>query len=244
MKYTLNTVFFGLFFGIFMLLSILLFIPYWLLKLFRMEKGFNRFTHWATSTWGKFVFLLARCKMKVTGLENLPEHNRIIYIGNHQGYADIPFMMANLPTTIGFIAKRELSKVPILGLWMRAVHCMFIDRGNFRKAMRDIEVGIAEATKGYPKVIFPEGTRSRCEKMAPFKPGSILLAAKAGLTIVPVTINGTYKTYEERKKIWPAELSLTVHPYIDTVNLNDEERKQLSEKLWAIVAGALPNKGY
>lgn len=152
-------------------------------------------------------------------------------------------MMASLPSTIGFIAKKELGRVPILGLWMKGIHCILLDRGNFRKAMRDIEKGIAQASEGYPKVIFPEGTRSKNEKMAPFKPGGILLAAKAGLTIVPVTINGTYHIYEEKKKIIPASLQLTIHPYIDTMNMSEEDKKELSEKLWQIVASGLPNKG-
>ena len=243
MKDTLNTVYVSFVFCLFMLISILLFIPYGILKLLRLEKPFNRFTHGITSFWGRFSFGLARCKMHVTGIENLPDHSQIVYIGNHQAYADIPFMMANLPTTVGFIAKKELKKIPILGLWMTAIHCIFIDRGNFRKAMRSIEIGISEAKEGFPKVIFPEGTRSRSEKMGSFKPGSILLAAKAGITIVPVTINGTYKTYEERKKLTPAELYLTIHPYIDTKKISEDEQKELPEKLWNTIAGALPGGG-
>ena len=241
MRDTLHAVFFSFFFGIFMLFTLLCFVPFGLLKLLRQEKALHRFTHLLTSSWGRYIFFLDRCSMKVEGLENLPGHNRIIYIGNHQAYADIPFMMANLPTTIGFIAKKELGRIPILGIWMHALHCIFIDRGNFRKAMRDIETGIAEAEKGYPKVIFPEGTRSKGPKMGPFKAGSILLAAKAGLTIVPVTIDGTYKTWEERKKISPAEMKLTVHPSIETKDMTEDEQKELTDRLWNIIAGALPD---
>jgi 1-acyl-sn-glycerol-3-phosphate acyltransferase len=243
MKDILNTIFVGFFFIMHLIFAIFLFIPFGFLKLLKLEKMFNAFTHWVTSSWGRFLFRMNRSPMHVTGLENLPNHNRIIYIGNHQGYADIPFMMANLPATIGFIAKRELSRVPIIGVWMVAIHCILIDRGNFRKAMREIETGIAEADKGFPKVIFPEGTRSKGEKMGIFKPGSILLAAKAGLTIVPVTINGTWKMWEERKRIVPTNLELTIHPCIETKNMNENEQKQLTEKLRNIVAEALPNKG-
>ena len=243
MKDILNTIVVGFLFVAHLIFAIFLFIPYGFFKLLKLDNMLNRFTHWVTSSWGRYLFRINRSQMTVKGLENLPDHNRIIYIGNHQGYADIPFMMANLPTTIGFIAKRELGRLPIIGIWMVAIHCIFIDRGNFRKAMREIETGIAEAEKGYPKVIFPEGTRSKSEKMGVFKPGSILLAAKAGLTIVPVTINGTWKMWEERKKIVPTPLELTIHPCIETKNLNEEEQKQLSEKLRNIVAGALPNKG-
>lgn len=242
MKDILNTIFVGVLFVAHLIFAAFLFIPYGILKLLRLEKQFNGFTHWVCASWGQYIFRINRSKMTVTGLENLPDHNRIIYIGNHQGYADIPFMMANLPATMGFIAKKELAKMPILGIWMAAIHCIFIDRGNFRKAMRDIETGIAEAEKGFPKVIFPEGTRSRCEKMGVFKPGSILLAAKAGLTIVPVTINGTWRMWEEKNRIVPTPIELTVHPYIETKDMNEDEQKQLCEKLRIIVAGALPHR--
>ena len=243
MKNNLNTIFVGFFFMIYMIFSALLFIPLLILSIPGLESASERFTHWTTSTWGHFVFAINRSKMHVTGRENLPKHKKIIYIGNHQGYADIPFLMANLPTTIGFIAKKELGRVPVIGLWMKGIHCIFLDRGNFRKAMRGIEKGIREAHDGHPKVIFPEGTRSQGEKMGSFKPGSILLAAKAGLTIVPVTINGTYKLWEEHKRIVPAELQLTIHPSIETEGLNEEEQKILTQQLWDTIASALPDKG-
>lgn len=243
MKDLLNTVYVGFVFALFMIFSTLFFIPYFFLKLLRLEKQFNKFSHLVTSSWGRFAFGLSRCRMSVEGLENLPDHGRIIYIANHQGYADIPFLMAKLPTTIGFIAKKELRKVPILGLWMIAIHCIFIDRSNFRKAMRDIETGIEEADKGFPKVIFPEGTRSRSEKMAAFKPGSVLLAAKAEITIVPLTINGTYKIIEEKKRISPASLQLTIHPAVETKGMSEDDKKELSQRLWKTIAAGLPNKG-
>ena len=243
MKNNLNTIFVGFFFMIYMIFSALLIIPLYILKLLRLEKATEKFSHWTTSTWGRYIFMINRTKTIVEGIENIPEHKQIIYIGNHQGYVDIPFLMAVIPTTIGFIAKKELGRVPVIGMWMKGIHCIFLDRGNFRKAMRDIEKGINEAREGYPKVIFPEGTRSQSEKMGTFKPGSILLAAKAGLTIVPVTINGTYKLWEEHKKIVPADLQLTIHPPVDTAGMSEDEQKNLTEKLWNTIASALPNKG-
>ena len=132
MKNNLNTIFVGFFFMIYMIFSALLFIPLLILSIPGLESASERFTHWTTSTWGHFVFAINRSKMHVTGRENLPDHKKIIYIGNHQGYADIPFLMANLPTTIGFIAKKELGRVPVIGLWMKGIHCIFLDRGNFR----------------------------------------------------------------------------------------------------------------
>ncbi len=186
---------------------------------------------------------MAGCKVHVSGLENLPDHRKLIFIGNHQGFADIPFLMSTLPVPIGFIAKKQIGRWPVIGPWAKALHCIFIDRHNFRAAMRDIEKGIQEAEHGYPKVIFPEGTRSRSSKMASFKPGSILMAAKAGLTIVPVTIDGTYKAFEQKGRVVPSDLYLTIHKPIETASMSEDEKKELSTSLWNTIAGALPEKG-
>ncbi|MDC7225776.1 MAG: lysophospholipid acyltransferase family protein [Spirochaetales bacterium] len=243
MKDFFNTITAALGFLFYMVFSAIMLIPLQILKLPGFEKQLKSISFFMTSKWGHFVFWANHSKMIVKGRENLPDHERIIYIANHQAYADIPLMMAQMPTMIGFIAKKELGKVPVIGPWMKSIHCILVDRGNFRKAMREIEVGITEAGQGRPKVIFPEGTRSHSAKMNPFKPGSVLLAAKAGLTIVPVTINNTYKTWEEHNKIRSAELHLTIHPCIETEGMSEEEQKALTQRLWHIIADALPNKG-
>ena len=243
MKDLVRTIFFWTAFVLFFIVTLVLFIPFGLLKLFRLRKAFDRFTLWCTSTWGRFIFLVSSCPMSISGKENLPDHNRMIYISNHQAFSDIPFLMAMLPTTIGFIAKKELGRVPFIGQWGRALHCIFIDRGNMRAAMRDIEKGIREALDGYPKVIFPEGTRSRGPKMGPFKTGSIVMAAKHGITIVPLTINQTWKTFEEKNRIVPTPIFLTVHPAVETAGMSEEEKKKLPDLLWNTIAGALPDKG-
>ncbi|MDC7127065.1 MAG: lysophospholipid acyltransferase family protein [Spirochaetales bacterium] len=241
MKDTIRTIVVGLIFTLSMLASLILYFPVLILKLFKLGEQLENYSYHISSNWGRFCFFLNNTKMTVHGLENLPDHKNIVYIGNHQGYCDIPFIMANMPTMIGFIAKKELSKVPVMGIWMKVLHCIFLDRENFRKSMRDLETGIAEAAQGFPKVIFPEGTRSKGPKMGEFKAGSILLAAKAEITIVPVTINGTYKIWEEKKKLRQADLELTVHPFIDTKGMSEAEKKQLPKQLWNTISGALPD---
>ena len=64
----------------------------------------------------------------VKGQENIPQDEAVIYVPNHQGIFDMPALILNTPTPCGFIAKKELRKVPIVRTWMWLLDCVFIDR--------------------------------------------------------------------------------------------------------------------
>lgn len=243
MKDMMRTVVFAIFFWIIMLLTQLFLIPYGLLRLIRADQLRERYLLHVAHIWGKLLFNAIGARITISGLENLPEHNRICFIGNHQSYADIPLIIGYLPKTIGFIAKKEIRRVPFVGIWAALFHSIFIDRGNMRSAMRGIEMGIKNIAQGHPAVIFPEGTRSRGPAMNRFKAGGIHMAAKEGLTIVPLTIDGTYKLIEEKNRVVPAPVKITIHPAVETAGLSGDQQKELPEQLWQTVAAALPGKG-
>ena len=63
-------------------------------------------------------------------------------------------------------------------------------------------------------VIFPEGTRSRRREISAFKPGSLKLAQKAGVPILPVAIDGSWQVYEATGRVTPTEIKMTILPLI------------------------------
>ena len=77
--------------------------------------------------------------------------------------------------------------------------------------------------------------------MLEFKPGSFKLAFKSGAPIVPFTIDGTYKLYEDHG-IDSGEVSITLHPAIPTAGLTREEQAEIPAKVQQIVASALADK--
>ena len=58
----------------------------------------------STSVWGDIVFKMFGSELTVYGEENLPDHGPVVFIGNHQGYADIPTY---------FVALKKLSLIHI-----------------------------------------------------------------------------------------------------------------------------------
>ena len=75
---------------------------------------------------------------------------------------------------------------------MRAGGYIPLDRGDGRKALKSMEEAAAQIRGGKSVLIFPEGTRTRDGQLLPFKRGGFLLAVKAGVPVVPVTINGSF----------------------------------------------------
>jgi 1-acyl-sn-glycerol-3-phosphate acyltransferase len=149
--------------------------------------------------------------------------------------ADIGLIEAALPMRIGFIAKRELERVPFLLPWLRVLHCVGIERAHPRKAYEAIQRGVRNIRQGRPMVLFPEGTRSRSATMGPFLPGSMMLPISAAGTVVPLTINGTYRVVEEHNRITPGVIDLLVHDPIDASSYSLRQRRDLADRLWEIV---------
>jgi len=161
-------------------------------------------------------------RFHIEGLENIPQNQAVVFISNHQSNFDIAALLAYLPVSHGYIAKIELLKIPILSGWMKHMRCVFIDRKSLRQTAGAIVEGIKILKDGHSMVLFPEGTRSKSETMLEFKAGSFKLATKAGVPIVPVSINGTFRLMEVNGGwIGPADIYVKVHPAIPTVDLED-----------------------
>lgn len=184
-----------------------------------------------TARWSAYVSKHFDIKYEVIGKDNLPE-GPCVFIANHQAYFDIMALLyAVSGKQTGFIAKNEFSKVPLLGKWINVIRGLFIKRGDVRESLKIINQGVDLINQGFSLVIFPEGTRSQKHEMADFKPGSFKLASKAKAPVVPVVIDGTYKVFEQKKRVSKGEtVKVTILPAIDTASL---DRKALA---------ALPNQ--
>ena len=239
----IRTIFWYTFFWLYMIVSLSFYIPLLFMRIFKLKKIKRSYLSYLASTWGRNLVRAAGGKVTITGLENLPNHNSICFVSNHQGGMDIPLIYGYISKTVGFIAKKELRYLPILGTWMKEVGCIFMNRSSLRESIVVIKQGVEHIKQGYPMVIFPEGTRSRSNTMKPFKSGSLKLAIRSKASIVPITIDGSYKLREERGGlITPASVKLTVHPAIDAGSLEDDDTKKLAQRLWDIIHSALENK--
>ena len=170
--------------------------------------------------------------VELIGGENVPASGPCLFVSNHQGYFDIAIFLAYVDREKGFIAKTEISKIPILRTWMWDIRCIFMDRSDIKKAAKAITEGIQTLKSGYCLVVFPEGTRSKGGPVGEFKAGSFKLATKAKAPIVPVTIDGAADIMEKNGgKIAPRHVRIVVHPPVDTAGLTADEVTALPDKV-------------
>ncbi len=192
--------------------------------------------HW----WTDVLIKLSGSTLEITGEENIPDDHSYCIISNHQGFFDIPVIVRTIPWTVGFVAKKELAKVPLLSMWMKAIGVVFLDRTNRRSAIKVMQTASEKVKQGHPMVIFPEGTRSQGGPVAPFKQASLKLATIAKTKIIPITVNNTYQIIEGKEKgINPAKITVHVHPVIDIEKLSEDEVLNLADTLREIIIAPL-----
>lgn len=198
----------------------------------------GRFNPWAKKTislaivsWAfNVVLFISGVKRTVIGEENVPKDTAVLYVGNHRSIFDIVLAYPRVPAPTGFIAKKEILKVPLLNIWMIYMDCLFLDRKDIRKGMEMILTAIDKVKNGISIFIYPEGTRNKTDApLGEFHKGSFKIAQKTGCPIIPVVINHsdeileqhmpfikhTHVTIEYCKPIIPGELSKEDQKNID-----------------------------
>ncbi len=220
-----------LWFILFMLFCLVAYIALLIVKLI-LPKRHQRVLiyHWVRF-WARTTVLSSGCSVEVSGRENLPDDHSVCFISNHQGMFDIPLVLGFVDRPLGFIAKQELFKIPILSWWMKEIPCVFIDRGSARNAIKSFEHSAEVIRNGHALVIFPEGTRSRSDKMGEFHLGSLKLPVMADATIVPLAIKGSWRAYEIDKKIHAQVLKLHILPGIKPEDPIYRDKHALAAKL-------------
>lgn len=200
----------------------------------------DRLVERVVQNWARRLLWLAGAKVEVSGQQNLPDR-AAVYVGDHQGNFDVPVMLACVGAPRGLIAKAELGRLPLVRVWMRHLHCLFVDRRNPRAGAETLRQGAELLKSGHGLTIFPEGTRSRGGAVGQFQGGAFRIASMAGAPIVPVTIEGTHRLMESNKgmRIRPAEVRVTIHPPVETDGLSREELRALPERVRQIIIGAM-----
>ena len=213
-------------------------IKYNYYKKHKQEEKAENYLFKAVSKWGKDMVSHTGSKVNVIGLENLPEGN-CLFVGNHQSFLDIPIILSEINKPMGFIAKIEMIKAPIIAGWMKEMHCVFMDRSDIRASVKSINEGVDNLKKGYSMVIFPEGTRSKSTNLGEFKKGSLKMGLKADVPIVPLTVNGSFHIFEEKGYVTPGEATLVISKPIYAKDLSKEEQGDLAETIRNIISNNL-----
>lgn len=199
----------------------------------------GRFLHAYGKLWGRVGLMFAGTRVEVSGAEKIPRDVPLIFMGNHRSNFDILALYAGLPHHFSWIAKVELFRIPLFGYAMKRAGYLPLDRSDGRRALKTMESAAEKIRNGVSVIIFPEGTRSMDGKLLPFKRGGFLLAARAGVPVVPFTINGSAKVNPpKRLEVHPGTITIRFGDPISTEGATGKRRDELIERVRdAIEAG-------
>jgi 1-acyl-sn-glycerol-3-phosphate acyltransferase len=178
----------------------------------------------AARSWARALLWVGRISVQVEGLENLVPGQNYVFAANHRSNFDIYVLLALLPGTFAFVAKKSLFKIPLFGQAIHRLGCVPVDRENVQQAIRSLNEAAAKVREGKSMLIFPEGTRATTPELLPFKKGVFIMALKAGQPVVPVAVNGT-RSIQPRGAFWvrPGPVQIVIQPPIFPENFRRKE---------------------
>lgn len=147
---------------------------------------------WAVSrVMARLLVRLSGTPFVVHGLDKLPHDTPCVLVANHASYLDGAMMVAALPRQFSFVAKRELVDSLIPRLYLQRIGAEFVERFGFEQSVTDVKRLLHTLRCGHSLVFFPEGTFTRMPGLMPFRMGAFVIAAQAGVPVVPIAIRGT-----------------------------------------------------
>ncbi len=187
--------------------------------------------------WARLLLRANGVTVTTEGLERIDPATSYVFIANHTSIVDIWALLVAVPNSFRFVAKRELSRVPVFGRAMNSAGNIFIDRDNLTSSFTSYETAAARLREGLSAMVFAEGTRSRDGCLLPFKKGPFVLAIQAGVPLVPLCICGAFeRTPKGVLNVRPGEVTIRVGEPIGTGGMTYADRDRLSETARGAIA--------
>lgn len=153
---------------------------------------------------------------------------------NHQSMLDIIALEKIYPKNIVWVAKKELSQIPIFKICTTKPKLICVDRKNPRDIVRILKEAKERLNEGRVLAIFPEGTRARGSKLLKFQSGAKIIADKLNLKVQALLIVDSSKILDSKSfELGSGTLKIICLDLIDT---SDEQwlentRKKMQEIL-------------
>ena len=179
-------------------------------------------------------------RVGIKGREKISPRTSYIFLSNHQGNFDGPVLFHAIPQDWKALIKKEMMGLPVLSLAMKQAQFVPIDRMNPKKARMAIETGTRLLKEGHSFIAFPEGTRSRDGRLGEFKKGAFIMAIKAQVPVLPVTILNSARVQPPGDYgIHSGRIDVVFHDPIPTLGMGIEDRERLVQRTREAISSAL-----
>ena len=203
-----------------------------ILRLFKARNAADRIAHAYVRSACRIGRFVSGLKVDARGVENIPQDRACLFVANHRSAMFDPVTIYPfLKRPAGFIAKKELEKIPLFSWWLKLSNSLFVDRKNIREGYKTIMQAVDNLERGVSMLIFPEGTRNKDTEsktsMLPFHDASFKPAVKANVPIVPIALYNTAESFENHKpKIYANKVKITFGKPIELADLSAEDARK------------------
>lgn len=198
---------------------------------------------------GRWVYFVTGLTHEVTGPAT-DDLAPALFIQNHAGSLDLFLAMQVCPWPCSGTMKREILRVPFIGLAYSLSGHLLLDRSDRKRSIRSMNA-ITELVRKHELSVWilPEGTRSPDGRLQTFKKGFGHIALGTRLPIVPIVVHDGHRYWQRGLKVRPGCLRVDVLPPIPTEDWTLETLLEHIKALEEVFAAALgehqrPLKGY
>ncbi|MFT3839207.1 MAG: lysophospholipid acyltransferase family protein [Myxococcaceae bacterium] len=189
--------------------------------------------------WARSVLKASGVNTQCAGLENLPSGNFVLVV-NHQSHFDTLVLFTHIRRHLRFVAKQELSKIPVFGAALKRAGNVFVDRSSSGKDRATLDAALDAVRNRVSIVFFAEGTRSDDGVLRAFKKGAAIFAIEAQVPLVPAAVAGTHEILPKGTlAIRPRPAALVIGQPIETRGLTVDARDQLTDQAHKAVSECL-----
>ncbi|HHO77110.1 MAG TPA: 1-acyl-sn-glycerol-3-phosphate acyltransferase [Deltaproteobacteria bacterium] len=190
--------------------------------------------------WAWLIMKTNRVRIQIEGFEKIIRNRSYVFIANHSSNLDPPAIALALQNQLRFVGKKSLARIPVFGWAIKLARMILIDRSDGSNARNTINKAICELKDGISACFFAEGTRSLDGRLQKFKKGGVMLALKARLPIVPVTVVGSHNLLPKNAlHIKSGMVRVIVGDPIDTSAFSEHDRDELIDTVRSVIMGNL-----
>ena len=219
----------------FIVIFIILYFPF---RILLSNKKWYPLAHNLRKIWAVCILYPSGVFPKVIFEEKLDPKNTYVFCANHFSYLDIVITNLLLPNYFNFMAKNELGKIPVFGIFFRTID-ISVNRANNRDSHHAFIVAGKRIASGASVLVFPEGgIRESAPHMAPFKAGAFRLAIDNKVPLVPITLLDNWLLMPGgglENGLRPGIARMIVHRPIPTIGLFVEQKDELKAKVFSII---------
>jgi len=181
--------------------------------------------------WSAWILRAAGVKVRIEGVENLPDNSAQVLVVNHESWFDVWALSAHLPVNFRFVAKKELGTIPIFGrAWKNCGH-VSVDRSDNAAAIQSMDGAMTRlTTEALTLIMFPEGTRAAGPELLNFKKGAFVIAIQAQVPLIPVGLVGPREAMAKGEwRIRPGSIVIRIGRRIPVDGLSFADRDRLRD---------------